>query len=384
MTTGKKLLALAALIIAGIAIIYGIQSYSLKKAEDAAEGPDLTNGLLTESVRHAGTTYLVPPKSVYDYGIDVPELTDPVFTTVDDADTYLADDLPGIDIDVDGEHYFFGYQIMNWHEVVRTSLAGGVAVTFDPLCYSPRVYETSEVGTLEHANKVYNNNALLSDEDGNLWDQSSGLAVAGDRAGDVLATYPSTTMHWAEWKTLYPEGKVLALPEDGVRDYTRHPFGAYDDNDIIYFPLSSISEGFSDKWITDSFTVGDESIVFIRIIEKGFVTYNFDLSGQNFVSFYDTDQDIIRVYSAQVEGQDKLTFSYDFDDKEIRDDQTNSLWNAEGRAIDGELEGTQLTAQQVMPSFWMCYSTENDEPNIAHAENIVDVAEQPEELDIGI
>lgn len=384
MTTGKKLLALAVLIIAGGAVIYGIQSYSLKKAEDGMKGPELTNGLLVDSVRHGGMTYLIPPESVYDYGIDVPEIGEASFTTVEDADEFLADDLPGIDVEVDGEHYYFAYQIMNWHEVARTDLAGGLSVTFDPLCYSPRVYDAPDAGILDHANKVYDNNALLSDENGNLWDQSSGLAVAGDRAGDQLETYPFTTMHWAEWKELYPNGHVLNIPEEGVRDYTRHPFGAYDDNDIVYFPLSRISDGFQDKWIADSFSAGGESIVFLRIIEKGFVAYDFQLGGRNYVALYDTDQDITRVYSADVEGQDTLTFNYDFDEKEIRDEQTNSLWNADGLAISGELKGTQLSAQQTLPSFWMCYSTEHDSPTVAHAENLESVQEQPEEVDIGV
>ena len=51
-----------------------------------------------------------------------------------------------------------------------------------------------------------------------------------------------------------------------------------------------------------------------------------------------------------------LTFE-EVDDGEFRDTQTGSTWNLTGRAIEGELAGTQLTEVVHGNHFWFAWGT---------------------------
>lgn len=376
MTTGKKIIATLIVIALGVLTLILIQNYSQNRANDAIAGPDLTNGLLTEPENNR----LVPEERVFDFGVDVPEITEPAFVSIAEADEYTADLLPGIALEIEGQDYFFGYQVMNWHQLVNLDVNGqNLAVTFDPLCYAPRVYDQSG---LSHSNQVYDNNALLTDSNGNLWSQSRGLAVVGNETGNELDSYPYENITWKTWAELHPDGLALAPPEDGLGDYTRHPYGAYDENDIIYFPLSTVTSTFNDKWVNDVF----ESFVFMREIEKGFGVYNFESNEVAYVAFYDFDQQRTRVFEARTDGSGDLTFTYDFDSSELSDELTGTTWNAAGLAIDGDLEGAQLVEHQTRQSFWMCTATEIDEPNIAHSDNIDfnEFEDEPTPVDVQI
>lgn len=381
MTTGKKIAALTILIIAGFGIVYLIQSQQLNKANNGLQQPELVNGLLAEPANEGGMTYLVPQNRVFDYGVEVEEIRDPKFVSVSEADIVLADDIPGIDVEVEGDHYFFSYQIMNWHQLAELEAGGKtITVTYDPLCYSDRVFETSG---LSHSNQVYDNNAVLSDEDGNLWSQIRGSAIAGDRAGEELPRYPYISMTWGEWKERHPDGLALSTETGFNFDYTRHPFGAYDENDFIYFPLSNLDERMDEKAVVDGLVLNNDAIGFVRIVEKGFIAANVEVGGEPVVGIYDSELDLTRAFSAEVDGQ-VLTFVWNFDDEQLTDEQTGSEWNLEGAAIDGELEGAQLESIPTMQQSWMCWGATRPDAPFAHESNIETVEDEGTDIEIDL
>ena len=83
---------------------------------------NLENGLLPEPQEANGTTYLVPESYVFDSGAELPALTDPDFTSVFDADTYLSDSVEGISLELSNTQYFFSNQILNWSAMSRLLL----------------------------------------------------------------------------------------------------------------------------------------------------------------------------------------------------------------------------------------------------------------------
>lgn len=376
------MLVIAILVVAGV---FGLQSLNKKNAGDAIVDAPLENGLLVEPITFEGEQYLVPPEHLYENGAgeeNLPTINEPVYTTVGVADEYLADGVHGLAVEVDGQHRFYSYQIMNWHVVVNDEFNGkNLAITHCFFCRTPRVYETDT--KLRTTDLIYNNNFVLADEEtDSLWLQESGIAISGQKTGANLKPYPSEAMKWEVWKELYPDGEVLSTDTGIERDYARHPFGAYDDNTLIYFPLNQKSAKVDPKWIVDGVEVGDRSssVVFPRNIIMGFGVANENINNERIVAIYDYDNETTRIFNgAGPEGD--VTLTYDFDEEEIRDEETNSLWNTQGLAIAGELEGTQLERLDAKESMWFCWASMHDFVNISGvgAFDANDTSEEPSE-----
>lgn len=349
-------------ILAVFIAVFGINEIRKGNVKDRVDLPELVNGLLPENKTVNGTRYAIPEEYIADFGVDVPEISNPTYVSVTEADAVIADGLGGVSIEVNGQWYFYPYQIMNWHQVVQTEIDGEqLTVTYDPLCHSGRVYS----GTLMHANQVYNNNALLQQEDGSLVQQGTGIVVSGSNAREQLSVYDSELVLWSLWKDEHPDGLVLAAQDDEPRDYTRHPYGAYDDNDIIYFPFASEIGDFSSKWLIDSFTWNGETIGFFKDIEQGFGVYQFQLAGENFVAFYDMNAEITRVFKSGA----NESFVYNFDASQI-ESEDGAVWSPNGLALSGDRSGEQLERVSTQRSFYMCWSAQHSSESIAHAENI--------------
>ncbi len=345
-------------VIAVVIIIGALVFYRQWQMDSLVSGLnlDLENGLLAEPETVDGETYLVPSEYVFDSGAELPALNDPDFTYVTDADSYLSDEVDGVSIEIGAEQYFFSYQILNWHEVVNMNDAG-LAVTHCMLCRSSAVYETQE--PLMHAGKVYNNNLLLMDESsGSYWNQFTGMAIVGDRAGEELTSYPSEVMTWGEWKDLYPNGSVLSTDTGYDRDYTRHPFENYDVADLYYFPLNQIDDRMSAKWIVDGLDLGDMSVAYSRDIMKGIWVHNFTHGNLVYVAMYDTEDEVTRVFTAG------SSFTYD-NEENVFVDQDGGTWSADGVALTGAQTGTQLDQVQTQSSFYMCWYANHTDTFIA-------------------
>src|SRR3989339_1161192 len=133
----KNLLIGLGIFILVILILTLIRTWRMSNVEKMMQGAELPYGLLEEAVSYDGDSYLVPPTQIYESGSELPALTNPDFDTVAQADAYLADDIPGVDVEVNGQHRFYSYQILNWHEVVNDSFSGvDLAVTHCSFCKS--------------------------------------------------------------------------------------------------------------------------------------------------------------------------------------------------------------------------------------------------------
>lgn len=164
----------------------------------------------------------------------IPAINNPQFVSVAFSDVYLSDGGYGLHVVVDGQHRFYPYQILVWHQVVNDE----VLVTYDPLCGSGAVYERGD-DHFSVSGKVWENNMLMIDEaTQTLWSQARGQAVQGSRTNETLVRVPSQTMLWSDWKASYPDGLVLSRSTGAIRDYTSSPYGDYANNLDVYFPLS--------------------------------------------------------------------------------------------------------------------------------------------------
>lgn len=199
----------------------------------------------------------------------IPAISNPKFTNTTEAKKWLKDDADGILVTVGKTTRFYPYNILVWHEIVNDAIEKTpVVVTFCPLCGSAIVFDATIDGKQEEfgvSGKLYESNLLMYDKTTeSLWSQIIGEAVVGDRTGEKLSLYPSQVMSFKQAKEKYPNMEVLSKETGYSRSYGASPYGDYDTNDKIYFPISINDTRLPAKEIMYIVNVGSNSIAFKR------------------------------------------------------------------------------------------------------------------------
>ena len=150
-------------------------------------------------------------------------IDDPSFVPADEADSWLSGRHRVISIDDDGSARAYPFGILNYHEVVNDRIEETpVTVTYCPLCRSALVfvrptYESNRL-TFGVAGRLYRDNLILYDrQTGTYWSQLQARPIVGPLVGRglTLERRAMDVMRWADWRAQYPNGQVLARPEDG-------------------------------------------------------------------------------------------------------------------------------------------------------------------------
>lgn len=372
----KKIASFILVIVAAFAIVFGVRAMNNRSVEKQLVDAELVNGLLLESVNYEGDNYIIPPTQIYsitDDKEDFPALNNPAFDSIEVADEYLADDVLGVDVEVNGDHRFYSFQILNWHLVVNDEFNGQpLAITHCIFCRAPQVFErqiNGQVVNFASSNQVYNNNILLSDDRSNgLWLQMRGLGVTNENIGATLTPYHSEIITWSKWKENYPNGEALSRNTGFDFDYTSHPLQNYDIASLIYFPVSFTNTLLGAKWPVMGVNLNGEQIAYSNDIMKGKGVVQNTVGGEQIVGLYDFDLGFTRVYYAKIDDRN-LTFSFDFKNMVLTDEETGSIWNAKGLALDGELAGSQLEQLEAPESFYFCWAAQFPETQVAGVED---------------
>lgn len=176
---------------------------------------------------------------------EIPPIDAPRFEMPLLADQYLKDPGKGMDIEVNGQHRFYPFQILVWHGIVNDTFGGvALAVTYDPLTGTAAAYRRTIGGTdatFTTSGQLWNNNTLMKDRaSGSLWPVGTGRAILGPLAGRILAPYPTKVMAWSDWRDTYPRGSVLTRDTGVERDYTRDPYADYYGTSAVWYPVSHV------------------------------------------------------------------------------------------------------------------------------------------------
>ncbi len=225
-----------------------------------------TQGMMTNTAIAS-----IPLKKILDGGPGkdgIPAIDTPKFIPVNKAVKHLSDQTQGILVTFKNTTRFYPYTILVWHEVVNDVIEGKpLVVTFCPLCGSAIVFEAEVKGeTLQFgvSGKLYESNLLMYDKKTeSLWSQILGEAVVGDMTGTKLALYTSNVLTFGEAKKLHPGLEVLSDETGYRRDYSFYPYGDYDTNDEIYFPISIRDTRLPAKEIMYIVNVDDKSVAFL-------------------------------------------------------------------------------------------------------------------------
>lgn len=260
-----------------------------------------------------------------------------------------------VGIEINGEAKAYPINYIAYHHQVRDTVGGElVMVTYCSVCRSGRVFspivngkpETFRLVGMDHFN------AMFEDETtGTWWRQENGEAAIGKLKGQFLEELPSQQMTLRSWITLHPNALIMNPDPEFADQYASLDDYDYGKRD------NKLSGTDTTSWSRKSWVLGiayDEQSIAIdwnrfkreRVINN--ITGNEDgPGGVYFVAVLENDDQSFHV----LQRDKKMKFYLDQNDM-LTDNQTQSIWNLNGLAIEGELTGTQLTPLQAYQEFW--------------------------------
>ena len=261
-------------------------------------------------------------------------------------------------VSINKEAKAYPLEIIGYHHQVLDTVGGEpIMVTYCTVCRSGRVYSpvidgvpaTFRLVGMDQFNAMFEDSATKS-----WWRQVNGEAVTGPLKGKQLLEISSEQMTLQAWLARHPDSFIL------------QPDSLFSDE---YKGLENFDEGTSKSklerrdslsWKEKSWVVGVSLGLFAKAYDWNDLTASrviHDDIGQNpLVLVLENDSTSFHVWS-RVVANDTLQFSFNESLKKIVDTKTNSVWDWNGKCIDGAWKGTSLKTIQSYQEFWHSWRT---------------------------
>lgn len=328
---------------------------------------------LTAGVGHALPKTQDELKEIFDrltktgikYG-DIPSLYNPVTISVNDAANAFEANEQMLLVAFPNGIRMYPRSILVWHEVVNEYILGDpYCVTYSPLtgsfaAYATRVNDMNLV--MDAEGRLYNNNSVLIDRNtGSLWLQLAGIAFDGPLSGKGLKQVPVMWTDWKHARKAFPKAQVVTRPRGTARQYGKDPYGDYNgkdtyyQNDVIYYQLThTLDRRMSPK--TQIIGIELDSLSFavdIAYVQKtGFV--NFFLGPYALLAVYDTTLGSVKIFKRDVWGGTAL---FKLVNNRLVDIESESVWNMDGVAVEGNLKGASLDPLFGVYAYWFAWAS---------------------------
>ena len=301
-----------------------------------------------------GTKHTVPLDKILSGGPPpdgIPSIDSPKFVTSSEAD-FVSDSDIVLGLNINGDTRAYPLFILVWHEIVNDRVGGiPVAVTYCPLCYTSQVFERYVMGQeveFGTSGKLYNSNLVMYDRlTGTYWSQALGTAIKGELAGQRLEILPFDVISWSDWKELYPDTIVLSTDTGHLRSYGTDPYGNYYTDSRIIFPVENDDDRMHPKEIILGFEYDGVYKAYKQADVESVGVINDEVGGNPILltSSYDGNT---RAFERTVDGQ---VLHFEGVEGQLVD-SAGSVWNYEGQATSGSLEGYKLDRLASSPGFW--------------------------------
>ena len=292
----------------------------------------------------------------------IPPIEQPVYVGPEGIDILEDDDLILGYVTGSGQAYAYPIKILNFHEIVNEQLDGvPLLVTYCPLCRSGVVYDRRLDGqelTFGNTSALFDNDLVMYDHQTNsYWWHIAGRGIVGELSGTQLEPLPSSMSTWRDWLELHPDTLVLSTDTGFARPYDRDPFGGFRERvNSGQRPFPDAQASLRDDRLDD----GEEVVGVVidgaarayPLRTLGDAAVNDELAGLPLVVFSSSQGPTGTVFERQLDGEE-LTFV--FEDGRYRDEQTDSVWDIAGRAVEGPLAGSRLKPVPSRSSFWFAF-----------------------------
>lgn len=284
----------------------------------------------------------------------IPPLRNPEMISVDEAH-YLEDDNIVFGIEINGDYRAYPKRILAWHEMFTDTVGNiPVAGVYCTLCGTVILYKTEYNGTqhqLGTSGFLYRSNKLMYDKKTqSLWNTIWGQPVVGPLVGkDIQLEYLSVvTTTWGEWKSRYPNTKVLALETGHRRNYNEGiAYKDYFSTDDLMFNVPSPDRTIKYKQSILAIrlpNISDESIAISTRYLKKRPIYKNQIAGKKFTVFTD-DSGANRVYFT-----DEINFKT-YNGRSIAIDKNGKEWTLYENHLENE-QGKILKRLHSFNAFW--------------------------------
>jgi hypothetical protein len=304
----------------------------------------------------------------------IPPIDDPQFETIAAAQSWLQPQSPVLVVEIEEQARAYPLAILTWHEIVNDRIGDTpVAITFCPLCNSAFAFDRrvdDVVLRFGVSGNLRNSNLLMwDDRTQSWWQQFTGEAVVGAYTGTVLRSYPALITGFGAFAEQYPQGVVLTRMTGVSRPYGQNPYQGYDQTANPFLFTGTLDPRLPATAHVLAGFIGGQGVAYPFDVLRELQVINDIVEDVPLVAFWqggaasalgdaqiDRGADIgwAALYTRTI-GQTVLSFSLD-DQRLIRDDQTGSLWNAFGQAVEGTLAGTQLERLVAAPHFWFAWA----------------------------
>ncbi len=303
----------------------------------------------------------------------IPPLDQPLFVNAGAVD-FLEPDEPVLALRIGEDSRAYPVQVLIWHEIVNDTVGGiPVSVTYCPLCNSAVAYDRrlgDRVLTFGTSGMLYNSALVMYDrQTESLWSHFTGEAVIGRLTGEVVDTFPVSTVGWGDWLAANPEGLVLSDQTGWARDYGRNPYPGYDDIDTVPFLFHGDTDGrllaktrvVGMRRDGDSIAVPLEDLagkgVLDLVLGGGRVSLWHRPGTASALDEVDLaagrDVGSTGAFVPVVDGRD---LDFTTDGEWFTDVQTASRWNVLGEAVAGPLAGSRLVGVEHVDTFWFAWA----------------------------
>jgi hypothetical protein len=259
-----------------------------------------------------------------------------------------------IGVEINSESKAYPIEVIGYHHQVRDTIGGEpVMITYCTVCRTGRVYSPLVNGKDEQFRLVGMDhfNAMFEDATTQTWwRQVSGEAIAGPLKGKTLKEVPSEQMTLKAWLDLHPDSRIMQPDStfkegyDGLKDF--------DEGTL----KSKLEKKDSLSWKDKSWVVGVQLDMQARAYDWNDLlrqrVINDTLAGAPLLVTLEADSASFHVWN-----RDSLQFEWDASRSLLKDLQTGSLWNWQGKSVEGTLKDKQLTVVQAYQEFWHSWKT---------------------------
>lgn len=198
---------------------------------------------------------------------DIPEIYEPKFITVKEAQEQIKDSTKGVLVDITGKKKFYPFNILIWHEVINDFMEGvPYAVTYSPFCESAVVYKSSAEDQglkFRSSGLLYKGNLVFYDtKTESLWSQGLGKAIAGYFNNVSLELLPTTQiLTFKDIRINHYDAEVLSEDTGYFNNYSFNPYSGYLESEEIPDFISYINKRFPAKEMMYVVPIKEKSLV---------------------------------------------------------------------------------------------------------------------------
>jgi hypothetical protein len=311
----------------------------------------------------------------------IPAISEPRFLPVSST-TYLKELEPVVAFELNGDARAYPLQVLIWHEIVNDIVGGEpVLITFCPLCNTAiafdrrvdsKVLEFGVSGFLRNSDLIMFDRATES-----WWQQIGGEGIAGFYTGERLELLPSSIVSWGDFRSAFPDGKVLSRNTGYSRPYGENPYVGYDDVNSSPFLFTGNADGrlqAMERVVTVEINGETAAYPFSRLEEVNVI--HDEVGGEPIVVFFkpgttsaldrssiadSRDIGSAAAFLPEVAGR-SLTFSSQ--GNAFADNETGSTWDIFGRATAGPLKGQHLQPVVSGNHFWFAWAAFKPETRV--------------------